>query len=73
MHLKLLFHTCKGSYILELFNSQISFMLFIVIYVMDELVGFYYLSAVKLHLMVIQWSVRLGSYSLRHMDSFFIF
>jgi len=55
---------------LELFNSQVSFMLRIVIYLSDEFVGFYYLSDVKLHLLITRRSLRVGSYSLSDVGSF---
>jgi len=56
--------------LLELFNNQVSFMLFIVIYLSVEFVGFYYLSAVKMHLLITWWSLRVRSYSLSDMGSF---
>jgi len=39
---------------LELLNSQVLFMLLIVIYLSDEFVGSYYISGVKFH-MLITW------------------
>jgi len=45
-------------------------MLLILIYLSDEFVGFYYLSAVKLHLLITRWSLCVSSYSLRYMVSF---
>jgi hypothetical protein len=55
--------------IVGIINSQVSFMLFIVIYLSDEFVGFYYLSTVKLHLLITRLSLRVGSYSLIDMGS----
>jgi len=45
-------------------------MLLIVIYLSDEFTGFYYISAVKLHMMITWLSLCVGPYSVRDMGSF---